>query len=55
MERLDFADWSKLKLAIGEILSAEKVPRTGKLYKLKVDMGNGQVRQIVSSLVSVLL
>src|SRR3989338_5025893 len=51
MEQVDFSDWGKLELAIGEILSAEKIARTEKLYKLKVDLGGGEVRQIVSSLV----
>jgi methionine--tRNA ligase beta chain len=51
MEQAVLTDWGKLELLIGEILSAEKVPRTEKLYKLKVAMGEGEVRQIVSSLV----
>lgn len=43
-------DWKKLDIRIAEILAAERVPKTVKLYKLQLDIG-GEQRQIVSSIV----
>ena len=36
--------------AVGEILSAEKVPETDKLLKLSVDLGEPTPRQIISGI-----
>ena len=43
-------DFKKVELAVGEILSAEKVPETDKLLKLTVNMGEAEPRQIVSGI-----
>ncbi len=43
-------DFKKVDLAVGEILSAEKVPDTDKLLKLSVNMGEEQPRQIISGI-----
>lgn len=43
-------DWQKLDIRIAEILSAERVPKTEKLYKLRIDLGS-EKRHIVSSIV----
>ncbi|MBU0756650.1 MAG: lysine--tRNA ligase [Nanoarchaeota archaeon] len=51
MDQIDFDTWKKLKLKIGKIISAEKVPKTEKLYKLQVDIGEKKPVQIVTSLV----
>ena len=51
MEQINFDEWKKLEIKVGKILEAEKVPRTEKLYKLQVDIGEEKPVQIVSSLV----
>lgn len=43
-----FEDFQKIEIKIGKILEAEIVPDADRLLKFKVDMGNGEVRQIVS-------
>lgn len=46
---ITFDDFTKLDLKIGTILEAEKVPKTSKLLKLKVDIGSEQ-RTVVSGI-----
>ncbi|UCG01594.1 MAG: methionine--tRNA ligase [Candidatus Heimdallarchaeota archaeon] len=48
---IPFEDFQKLDIRIGTILTAEKIPKTEKLLKLKVDLGSeiGQ-RQLVAGL-----
>ncbi|MCL4134853.1 UNVERIFIED_CONTAM: hypothetical protein GTU68_027125 [Idotea baltica] len=48
-ETIDFEDFTKLDIRIGSILEAEKVAKTKKLLKLKVDVGI-DVRTIVSGI-----
>ena len=48
-EIVSFEDFSKLDIRIGTILEAEKIPKTKKLLKLKVDIGSEQ-RTIVSGI-----
>jgi methionyl-tRNA synthetase len=48
-ETIDFDDFTKLDIRIGTILEAEKVAKTKKLLKLKVDVGI-DVRTIVSGI-----
>ncbi len=48
-ETITFDDFTKLDLRIGEILAAEKVPKTTKLLKFKIDTGIDQ-RTIVSGI-----
>lgn len=43
-------DFAKLDLRVGKVLSCEKHPDADKLLILKVDLGEGQPRQIVSGL-----
>jgi methionine--tRNA ligase beta chain len=45
---LNYDDFKKLDIKIGKILEAEIVPEADRLLKFKVDMGNGDVRQIIS-------
>lgn len=40
MEKINFDDFKKIDIAVGQILSAEKVPETDKLLKLSVDLGS---------------
>jgi len=43
--------FSKLNLRTGNIISVEKHPEADKLYIEKIDMGNGEIRQVISGLV----
>ncbi len=48
--KISFADFQKVELTIGKILSAEKVPDTDKLLKLSVDFAEASPRQIISGI-----
>jgi len=50
MEEVTFYEWKKLRMKVGEIKEVERVPKTEKLYKLQVDIGDKEI-QIVTSLV----
>ncbi|MCR4951982.1 MAG: methionine--tRNA ligase [Solobacterium sp.] len=47
---IEMADFEKVELKVGKVLSCERHPDASKLLVLKVDLGNGDVRQIVSGL-----
>jgi len=51
MEEINFDDWKKLNMKVGKIVEVERIPRTEKLYKLQVDVGEEKSIQIVTSLV----
>ena len=51
MSEISFDEWKKIKMVVGKIENVERVPRTEKLYKLKVDIGAGKQTQVVTSLV----
>src|ERR1700761_2105001 len=48
--KITIEDFKKVHLAVGKILSAEKVPETDKLLKLMVDLGEEAPRQILSGI-----
>lgn len=48
---IDFDQWQKIEMKVGKVLSVDKVPNRDKLYKLKVDLGEGRPRQIITGLV----
>ena len=48
-ESISIQDFSKIHLRVGQILSAEAIPKSNKLLKLKVDIGSEQ-RQIVAGI-----
>ena len=48
---ITFEEFKKLDARVGTITHVERVPRTGKLYKILVDVGSLGVRQTLSSLV----
>ena len=50
-EIIEYDDFAKLDMRAGTIVSCEKVENAEKLYKIAVDVGETQNRQIVSSLV----
>ena len=47
---INIEDFKKVEIAVGKILSAEKIPDTDKLLKLSVDLGEEKPRQIVSGI-----
>jgi methionyl-tRNA synthetase len=47
---IDIADFSKVEVKTGRIISCENVEGSDKLLKLQIDLGNGDVRQIVSGI-----
>jgi methionine--tRNA ligase beta chain len=47
---ISLEDFKKLDIAVGKILSAEKIPETDKLLKLSVDLGEAAPRVIVSGI-----
>ncbi len=49
-EKISIEDFAKLKIKIGKILSAEKIPEADKLIKLMVDVGEEAPRQILSGI-----
>ncbi len=50
MEYITYADFSKLKMAIGTIVAVEVVPDADKLLKLTVEVGEETPRQIISGI-----
>jgi methionyl-tRNA synthetase len=50
MEQISYADFAKLEIKIGTILSVEVVPDADKLLKLEVEVGEEKPRQIVSGI-----
>jgi tRNA-binding protein len=50
-EETSYKDFKKLDIRIGTILTCEQVEGSDKLYRLKVDCGEEEHRQILSSLV----
>jgi methionyl-tRNA synthetase len=47
---ISLEDFKKVDIAVGKILSAEKVPETDKLLKLSIDLGEETPRTIVSGI-----
>ena len=47
---ISLEEFKKIDIAVGKILSAEKVPETDKLLKLFVDLGEENPRQIISGI-----
>ena len=50
-EELAYKDFKKLDIRIGTVESCEKVEGSDKLYRLMVDCGEEELRQILTSLV----
>ena len=47
---IEFADFQKLDMRVGAVLTAEQHPNADKLLKLSIDLGEDQPRQIISGL-----
>ena len=50
VEYIDFTDFQKVVLKVGEILEVEEIPKAKKLYKLTVDLGEEKPRTIVAGI-----
>ena len=47
---VDISVFSQADLRVGLVLSAEPIPKSKKLLKLQIDLGEGQPRQILSGI-----
>ncbi len=50
LPEISVEEFAKLDLRVGKVLKAEKHPKADKLLILQVDLGGGEVRQIVSGI-----
>lgn len=51
MSEVSFDDFKKLDMRIGTVVDVSRIPRTERLYKIIVDLGDLGRRQTISSLV----
>ena len=51
MSEVTFDEFKRLDMRIGTVMDVERIPRTERLYKIIVDLGDLGKRQTVSSLV----
>ncbi len=49
-DKIPYSDFEKLDLRVGEIIAIEDHPKADKLYVLKVDLGEEELRQILAGL-----
>jgi methionyl-tRNA synthetase len=47
---IDIADFTKVELRVGQVLTAARIPKSDKLLLLTVDIGEGQPRQILAGI-----
>lgn len=47
---IEFADFEKVDLRVGLVVEAEEIKEADKLLRLKVDIGGGQIKQIISGI-----
>jgi len=50
MTTINLKEFQKMDLRIGKIIKAEKVPTAKKLINMKVEIGQGETRQIVAGI-----
>lgn len=50
MKEAALPDQSKFDFRVGKIVECERNPKSEKLYCEKIDMGNGEIREITSGL-----
>ncbi len=48
--RISIEEFSKIEVKVGTVKSAERVPETDKLFRLVVDFGETEPRQIISGI-----
>lgn len=51
MEKINFDEFKKVEMKVGQIMEISRVEGADKLYKLMVDVGEEENRQIVTGLV----
>ena len=49
-EKIEFSDWDKLDLVVGQINKVEDHPNADKLYILEVDLGEDSPRTIIAGI-----
>ena len=47
---IDITDFTKVDLRVGEVLTAERIPKADKLLRLTVDVGEEKPRQILAGI-----
>jgi methionyl-tRNA synthetase len=47
---IEIDDFAKVDLRVGQVLSAERIPKADKLLLLKVDLGEAEPRQILAGI-----
>ena len=47
---IEWGDFDKVNLRLGEVKEAERVPKSDKLLRLQVDIGEGEPRQILAGI-----
>ncbi|MHA1341782.1 MAG: methionine--tRNA ligase subunit beta [Promethearchaeota archaeon] len=47
---IEYSDFLKLDMRIGEIISAEKIPKSRNLIKTMIDLGEDEPRQILAGM-----
>ncbi|MEN0060371.1 MAG: methionine--tRNA ligase subunit beta, partial [Bdellovibrio sp.] len=47
---IEFGDFEKVDLRIGQVVEAEEIKEADKLLRLKVDIGAGEIRQIIAGI-----
>lgn len=47
---IDYKDFLKLDIRVGLVKSCEKIPKSNNLYKLMVDCGEKDLRQIITGI-----
>lgn len=50
MKTISLTEFQKLELRIGKVLEAEKVPESRNLIKMKVDLGEPELKQILAGI-----
>ncbi|HKR02276.1 MAG TPA: methionine--tRNA ligase [Pyrinomonadaceae bacterium] len=47
---IEIGDFAKIDMRVGEILTAERVPKSDKLLRFTIDLGEGEPRQILAGI-----
>lgn len=47
---IDIGDFAKVDLRVGQVLSAERIPKSDKLLLMKIDIGEEQPRQVLAGI-----
>jgi len=50
MEEISIEEFERLDIRVGKVLKAERVPRSRKLIRLEVDLGEKGLRQLVAGI-----